>query len=917
MGVEFRLLGPIEVAVDGRLVDVGHLRQLSVLAIMLVEANELVSPDQLVDRVWGGRSPHTARNTLYGYLHRLRKILADVPGVDITRRSGGYVLTVAPESVDLHRFRQLVGAARTAGDERALALLDEALGLCRGEAFPGLSSPWLDSVRVGLDQDRLTAELDRADLALKQNRHGDLVPVLATLADRHPLDERLAGQLMLALYRTGRQADALGRYEDTRRRLVDELGTDPGVALRELHQRILAGDASLDVTRHAPAASQVPRQLPARPGSFSGRAGELALLDKALAEESTTNIVAVTGAGGIGKTWLTLAWAYRAIDRFPDGQLYVDLRGVASAGDPASPHGAVRGLLVALGVDAGAVPADPDAQTALYRSVLAGRRVLIVLDDAYDTEQILPLLPGDPNCVVLVSSRHRLAGLAAAHGAVTVTLDVLTDAEAEDVLVGHLGRDRMAAEPDAVAALLTACAGLPLAISIVAARAATQRDFPLGVLAAELQDEATRLDALDTGDLTADLRAVFAASHRALTPDAQTLFGLLGVVPGPDIAQDAVAVLADESPQRTRVLLRELERAHLVRQHVPGRYRMHDLTRLYAVEQAGPDTRTAALRRLVGLYLHTAYLADHEVNPYHERMSPEPDITGVPVRRLPDRAAALAWFDSELPGLLAIQRDAADEGWHIQAWQFAWALDGYLWRGGHLLSHVAAWRIGLSAAHRLGDHTIQARAHRRLGHSFARAEQDTSALEHLDHALAAAVDADDLMEQARTHDVLAWLWARRGDDRQALEHANHTLRRYQELDLPPRIANGLNTVGWYHAQLGEYDQARDHCEQALALHRRHEDLDGEACTLDSLGYIALKARRAAESADHYRAALDVFRRIGNRYEEANTLANLGDAYEAMGERAEARTVWRQALDGYRAQRRTQDVDRVHAKLQTD
>jgi tetratricopeptide (TPR) repeat protein len=370
--------------------------------------------------------------------------------------------------------------------------------------------------------------------------------------------------------------------------------------------------------------------------------------------------------------------------------------------------------------------------------------------------------------------------------------------------------------------------------------------------------------------------------------------------------RQAVAALA-ESP--VTAPLRELTRAHLLRQHVPGRYRMHDLTRLHAAEQ-GVD----GLRRLADLYLRTASEGDRVLNPHHEPPPQAPDTTAAPIEPLPDLATAKAWFDRELAVLLAVQEAAAARGWHTLAWQFAWVLDGYLWRAGQLLHHVAAWRTGLTAATRLGEEALVARAHRRLGHAFARAEQHTAALDHLDRALTSAEAADDQREQARAHDVLAWTWARQGDNRRALDHACHTLRLYQDLGPAPRIANSLNTVGWYHAHLGDFDRAKANCEEALTIHRAHGDRDGEGCTLDSLGYIARHANRLADSLDRYHEALAVFRLIGNSYEEANTLANLGDTHEAMGGRAEAEEAWRQALDIYRAQHRTQDAARLHDKL---
>ncbi|MFI0730030.1 BTAD domain-containing putative transcriptional regulator [Streptomyces sp. NPDC021225] len=929
MAVTFGLLGGIEVWADGRPMDVGHVRQRSVLAALLVDANRSVSVDQLADRIWGERPPQRFRTALYSYLSRLRAVLTAV-GVEIGKEAGGYVLAAEKAAIDLHRFRELVAEARSAADEGAEALLEQALGLWRGDAFGAIDTPWFNALRDALAQERFAAELDRNDAGLRRGRHGELLAGLFTRAGERPLDERLAGQLMLALYRCGRQAEALEHYRRTRQLLVAELGIGPGRAVDQLHQRILegdpalaeppAGDTSLGPEAHIP----VPRQLPAPPPAFTGRARELLRLSevcdvRAEAGGETVVISAIGGIGGVGKTWLAVRWAHENTARFPDGQLYVNLRGFDPSAEPVPTAVAVRGFLDALGVAPDSIPVDLDAQTALYRSLLAGRRVLVVLDDARDAGQVRPLLPGSPSCTVLVTSRSRLTSLVTTHGALPLPLDVFGAAEARELLVRHLGAARVEAEPDAVDVLLEHCAGLPLALGIVAARAATHPDLPLAALAEELREAATRLDALDTGDLTANLRAVFAASHRALSAPAAELFGLLGLAPGPDIGLPAAASLAGLDAPRTRVLLGELEAAHLVQRHAPARYRMHDLVRLYAAERGQADERGRgrdALRRLVDFYLHTAFAANSLVDGPNTPFRPELDPAApgcVPVR-LEDPAAALDWFDAEHACVLAAQRLALKQERHTPVWQLAWTLISYHWRGAHFRDHLRVWRAGLTAAERQGHPPARALAHWRLGQAASHLGQGAEALDHLGRALAVYEEAGDVPGQAHTHRTLGWVWEQQGDKEAALTHAGQALRLYEGLGNPVWQAGQLNAVGWCHAQLGRFEEARDHCERALALFRAEAGRGAEASTLDSLGYIAHRTGRHDRALVHYSEALELFQEAGNAYDEADTLANIADAQQALGRPEEARENRLRALALFRAQRRAAQARHVQEQL---
>ncbi|WP_245646593.1 AfsR/SARP family transcriptional regulator [Microtetraspora niveoalba] len=931
--MEFRLLGDLEVRVDGRYVELGHHRQRCVLAVLLVEAGRSVSVDQLLDRVWGHHPPRHGRDTLYSYLSRLRRMLAAVDGARIARQNGGYVIGVDPMTVDLHRFQRWVGAARTADDDATVRhLLEQALALWRGDALANLDTPWLNTLREGLVQQRHAAELDLADAHLRSGRHAELVPELTVRAARHPLDERLAGQLMLALYRSGRPAEALRHYQRIRLHLVEELGADPGPSLQDLHRRILAADPTTTPPDPTPATGAttatlsgppgiVPRQLPAPPAGFTGRRAELGQLSRASDESGrpggTVVISSVGGIGGIGKTWLALRWAHENIDRFPDGQLFANLRGFDPIEQPLSPATAVRGFLEALGVDPQGMPTDLDAQVGLYRSLVAGRRMLIVLDNVRDADQAAPLLPGSPTCTVVVTSRHDLAGMTAADGARPVALDALDDAEAHQLLLHRLGAERLAAEPEAVAYLLACCAGLPLALAVLAARAVLSPRLPLAALAAELRDTTGRLDAWDTGDLRTNLRAVFTTSYLGLSTRASEVFGLLGLAPGPDIGLGAVAALTGLPPAGVRGPLRELEGMSLIHQHTPGRWRMHDLVRLYAAGQAREDqpetARQAALRRLVDFHLHTAYAAERLLAPHRAPITLGAPAPGWWQGPPADHTAAWNWFADEHACLLAVRHLAAKQNWHEAVWRLAWSLDTFHFRRGTVQDQYDDWLAGLDAARRLDDPEAQGLAHRILGHACARLGRHDLAMDHFQQALSLARRTGDLAAQAQIHQGLAVSWAQREEFRQALEHTTHALHRYRALADPVRTADALNDLGWYTSRLGLHAEGLAHCEAALALFRRHRHRDGEANTLDSLGYIAHQTGRYDQALSYYDEALRLLQEIGNAFDEANTLEHLGDVHAAIGDHRQARSAWGQALRLYQAQNRAEDADRVQRR----
>jgi tetratricopeptide (TPR) repeat protein len=667
------------------------------------------------------------------------------------------------------------------------------------------------------------------------------------------------------------------------------------------------------------AEAPLPQQLPAAPGSFVGRYDELARLSSALSSSCSSGpsgpviISAINGTGGIGKTALALQWAHQHIDQFPDGQLFVNLRGFDPVDPPMNAATALRSFLLALVANPRQIPVDLTAQTGLFRSLVARKRMLIVLDNARDPKQVVQLLPGSATCTVLVTSRNYLTSLVASHNAQPIRLDILTEAESRQLLAGRLGKQRVRAEPDAVAELVACCAGLPLALGIVAARAAMTPELPLAELVANLRNTDTRLAALDGGDPWSNLRAVFSWSYQALSQAPAEMFCSLGLAPVPDIGQHAVACLTGHSLQRATMLLGELDRACLVQQHAPGRWRMHDLVKRYAARQAHQtdDTRDE-LQRLISFYLHSAHAADQVLDPHRPPLEIGPPV--VDCHPIPNKTAAWAWFEAEHPCLLASQQFAARHGWHDMVWQMAWTLDTFHIRRGHLDDNLTTWQSALTAARHGNQPAVLIVAYRFLGYACALVGRHDDALDNLDHALDLAKKTGDLPGQAHTHYGLAEAWGQRGDNDQAREHATSALRLYEKLDEPVWEADMLNSVGWYSARLGRYEQARNHCEAALTLCRRHNHIVGVADTLNSLGYLAYCTGQYDQGRNHYQQALASYQQLSYTYAEADTLDRLGHTHVALGDHNEARRAWEQAVTLYKTQHRAEDAQRVEQQL---
>ena len=933
--VEFRVLGPFEVQLGGRLLELGGPRLRAVLALLVADAGRVVSLAALVDGIWGEQAPPDAERTMRSYVSRLRAALATPGGGEagqlLMTRPPGYLLHPDPYAVDADRFERLAASGRQAlaSGQPAVAAeqLTAALALWRGDPYAEFGHIGaLQAERGRLEQLRLAVLQDRIEADLSRGLGGRLVAELETLTGQHPGHERLWAQLMTALYQAGQQAAALQAFSRARASLVDQAGVEPSPMLIEIHRRVLAQDPRLlgaPTTAPATTGSVRPAQLPPAVPAFAGRHSELAALDAVLSDPGsqppTAVISAVSGTAGVGKTALVVYWAHRVAARFPDGQLYVNLRGFDPDGQPVAVGEAVRGFLDALGVPAGRIPVGVDAQIGLYRSTVAGKRLLVVLDNARDAEQVRPLLPGTTTAMVVVTSRDRLVSLVAADGARPVILDVLTPEQARELLGRRLAGARLAAEPAAVAEIITSCAGLPLALAIAAARAATHPHLPLAALAGELGQTRDRLDALSGGDAGSDVRAVFSWSHQALSPAAARLFALLGLYPGPDIAAPAVASLAGTGRPEARRLLAELTRASLLTEHTPGRYAYHDLLHAYAADLAhGPDLaaqRTAAVERLLDHYLHTAQAANRLLDRARDPspLPPGPPAAGTAPEHLPDRQRAMAWLSTEHPALLGALRLAADTGFDTRAWQLAWALATFLDRQGHWHDLVSSWHTALAAAERLDHPAAQACAHHFVARAYALLDARDDAHTHLQQGLRLYAQAGDRVGEANVHLGLAYLAERFDRRTEALDHARRAFACYQAADHRRGQANALNTIGWYQTQFGDHAQAVTSCQRALTLFQEDGDRDGEAATWDTLGYAQHHLARYAEASDSYQHALELFRDLGDRYYEADTLTHLGDTQAAAGDSAAARDTWQHALAIMTALHHP-DADHLRARL---
>ncbi|HVB43340.1 MAG TPA: tetratricopeptide repeat protein [Streptosporangiaceae bacterium] len=652
------------------------------------------------------------------------------------------------------------------------------------------------------------------------------------------------------------------------------------------------------------AALTAPRQLPHAVADFTGRTTELRALTQILDHvgddtPGTVVISAIGGMAGVGKTTLALHWAHQAASRFPDGQLYVNLRGFDPSGTAATPGEAIRGFLDALAVPSERIPASLEGQVGLYRSLLAQRQVLLVLDNARDEQQVRPLLPASSGTLVLVTSRNKLAGLAAADGARLLSLDVLSHDEARQLLSARIGQARAAAEPEAVAEITRLCACLPLALAVAAGRAAARPSLPLGTIAAELRDMPNRLDALDISDPACSVQAVFSWSYQQLSPDTAQMFRLLGLLPGPDISVPAAASLAALPLDLAGRHFGELASAHLITEHLPGRYAFHDLLRAYAASQAratGDDrARHEAIARALDHYLHTADAAALLIRPARIPITIPPRRPGVTPETLADYQQALNWFEAEHHVLRSAAFLAEQTGFSVHGWQLPWSMRDYLDMKGHWEEEAALHRTALAAAMRLGDKPAEADIRRMLAYGYARLGNYDQAGPLLAECLALCRHLGDRSREAKAAQTLSWVAEQQDHYADALNHAEHALALFQVTDYLAGQAAALNSIGWYHTQLGSYTRARAACQRALDIYRELGTPEGEAAAWDSLGYVEHHLGRFAAAKGCYQHGLAIVRELGDRVSESEVLIHLGDTHHAAGE-AQAQNAWRQALE---------------------
>ncbi|RCG16061.1 tetratricopeptide repeat protein [Streptomyces reniochalinae] len=923
----------------------GSPQQRAVLTALLLRRGRPASIDQLIDALWGEEPPSGAVTVLRTYVSRLRKVLepkreAGRPPQLIVSSADGYLIRLPQDCLDLDLFERRVAEAkklRTAGSLSAAdELLHAALELWDGKPLAGLPGPLAVAERYRLDEQWLSASEAHLDVGLALGRHEEVAAALTTLTAGNPLRERLHELLMLALYRAGRQAEALAAFREIRSALASELGVEPGAALVDLHARMLSGDPALRAPAPpqpsspdraaasdpppAPAAAR-PAQLPADLPVFTGREHELAqshaLLPSDGRHPNAVVISAIGGMAGVGKTTLAVHWAHEIAHRFPDGQLYVNLRGFDPTGTAMPPDEATHTFLDALGVPPGQMPGRPEGRTALYRSLLAERRVLLLLDNARDTEQVRPLLPTGPGCLAIVTSRNQLTGLIANDGAHPLTLTPLPLADARDFLARRIGAARLAAEPEAADEIISRCARLPLALAIVAARAATHPSFPLHAVAEELRDSHGSLDAFAGGDISTDVRAVFSWSYQALSAPAARLFQLLATAPGTDISAPAAAALAGLTRRETRGLLAELTHAHLLTEHFPGRYAFHDLLRIYAAEQAdctetAPD-REQAVERVLTWYLHTADAASLFLTPNRPRVPLVPLLADNEPLEFTTYDQALNWCSAERANLVASIAHAAAAPHPAVAWRLTAVLWGFFYLRSHTNDWLASNRLSLAAARRAGDRKGEAECLTGVANALANGGSLNESIDYYLQALPRWRELGDELGASRIIGNLGDVCLRAGRYEEALEHLQ------QALEIDRSVGHGwgegicLNNLGEAHLRLGRLDEARAYLEAALVIQRATDNTWVEGISLDFLGTVHHQLHHHDEAISHYRHALTKHQAVGNRWGEAQTIDHLGDVHLAGGDPDAARTHWSRAL-GLLDEFNHPDAEHIREKL---
>ncbi|MGW7092376.1 AfsR/SARP family transcriptional regulator [Streptomyces sp. NPDC054874] len=936
--LRFTVLGPVRAWRGSELLSSGSPQQRALLAALLLREGRTATAGELIDAFWGEDPPSQALATIRTYASRLRKIL----GQDtLVSESGGYAIRTDRSALDLTLAQDLAAEAekaRAAGDRcQARTLINKVLGLWDGEALASVPGPYADNQRTRLEEWRLQLTEARLDLDLEVGCHAEAVSELTALTAAHPLRERLRELLMVALYRSGRQAEALAVYADTRRLLAEELGVDPRPELAQLQQRILRADEELARPADEPAPAPAPlrpAQLPATVPDFTGRSAFVSELGSRLAtaESSVMAVSAVAGIGGVGKTTLAVHVAHQARRHFPDGQLYVDLQGAGARA--AEPETVLGSFLRALGTADSAIPDTLDERAALYRSTLDGRRILILLDNAHDAAQIRPLLPGTPGCAALVTSRVRMVDLAGAH---LVDLDVMSPEEALQLFTRIVGAERVGAEREAALDVVAACGFLPLAIRIAASRLAARRTWTVSVLAVKLADERRRLDELQAGDLA--VKATFELGYGQLEPAQARAFRLLGLADGPDISLAAAAALLDLEPHAAEDLLEALVDTSLVESAAPGRYRYHDLVRLYARacaerDEQPPVERELALSRLLDFYLATA-AGVYALERPGDRTVDHLEATEREGLSFTDHGRALDWLYAEASCLLScVQQNRAPTSIR-RAVDLLLAAKDLAESGANARQFESAATVVRDAAVEAGDPHAEARARTTLAQVHSMAGRFDQAEDEAREAMLLAPSVDDVWTHCNAPNELGIIAGYRNQQEEAeallrqactafradrnhageasalcnlsrvhlamgrtdsaVKLAGEGVALYNRMGLTLRLANGRYALGLALARANRPEEAQVRLTEALAVFRESRQRLWEGMTLFRLAEVQLTAERPAQAAALAEQALTMLLHIGGEWRRANVLTVLGQALHGIGQADRAQVCWREAL----------------------
>ncbi|MES9555680.1 MULTISPECIES: BTAD domain-containing putative transcriptional regulator [unclassified Streptomyces] len=935
--LRFSVLGPVRAWRDGEALSSGSPQQRALLAALLLRGGRTATAAELIDAIWGDEPPSQALATIRTYASRLRKVLDPQT---LVSDAGGYAIRAGQDAVDVHVVRDLAAEAekaRAGGDRfQARDLLNKALGLWDGEALASVPGPYAENQRTRLEEWRLQLTESRLDLDLEVGCHAEAVSELTALTAAHPLRERLRELLMIALYRSGRQAEALAVYADTRRLLADELGVDPRPELAQLQQRILRADEELarPADEPAPAPAPVrPAQLPATVPDFTGRASFVRELGARLAtaEGSVMAVSALAGIGGVGKTTLAVHVAHQARQHFPDGQLYVDLQGAgARAAEPETVLGA---FLRALGTADSAIPDSLDERAALYRSTLDGRRILVLLDNAHDAAQVRPLLPGTAGCAALITSRVRMVDLAGSH---LVDLDVMSPEEALQLFTRIAGEERVSAEREAALDVVAACGFLPLAIRIAASRLSARRTWTVSVLAAKLADGRRRLDELQAGDLA--VKATFELGYGQLEPAQARAFRLLGLADGPDISLTAAAALLDLEAHAAEDLLEALVDTSLLESAAPGRYRYHDLVRLYARACAErdeePAERESALSRLLDFYLATA-AGVYALERPGDRTVAHLEPTGYKGLTFTRHEHALDWLYSEANSLLACAQQSTAAGTIRRSVDLLLACKDLAESGANSRQFESVATVLRDAAAVAGDPRSEARARTTLAQVHSTAGRFDQADEEARKAMWLAPSTDDVWTHCNAPNEVGIIagYRNRLDEAEALlqqtiaafradanqpgeasalcnlsrvhlaighttsavELASEGVALYNRMGLTLRLANGRYALGLALARAGRQEEAQDRLSEALSVFRDSRQRLWEGMTLFRLAEVHLDAGRSAQAAGLAEQALAVLLHVGGEWRRANVLTVLGKALQRIGQADRAKVCWQDAL----------------------